>query len=106
MPFNFNKYKANNPLLQEIEEEVTVSSSGVEMEEDYEDGVSDIEAYGSGDTEELEGMGSQMDEDAKYPLIAVEKAALAAKAANIDRETVVNIVNQTYGQGMSANLPK
>ena len=48
----------------------------------------------------------QMDEDAKYPLIAVEKAALAAKEAGIDRETVVTIVNQTYGQGMSANLPK
>ena len=107
MSFNFDKYKANNPLLQEIEEEITVSSSGVEMEEDYEDGsVKDIEAYGSGETEELEGMGSQMDEDAKYPLIAVEKAALAAKKAGIDRETVVTIVNQTYGQGMSANLPK
>lgn len=31
MAFNFEKYKTNNPLLQEIEEEVTVSSSGVEM---------------------------------------------------------------------------
>ena len=86
MSFNFNKYKANNPLVQEIEEEVTVSSSGVEME----DGVKDIEHY---------------NEETKYPLIDVEKAALAAKEAGIDRETVVNIVNQTYGQGMSANLP-
>jgi hypothetical protein len=76
MAFNFNKYKSNNPLLQEVEEEVSVSSSGVEMEE-----------------------------ETKYPLIAVEKAALEAKEAGIDRETVVNIVNQTYGQGMSANLP-
>jgi len=90
MAFNFDKYKANNPLLQEIEEEVTVSSSGVES------------TY----TEELDGAGNQMDEVEKYPLIAIEKAALAAKKAGLDRETVVNIVNQTYGEGMSANLPK
>lgn len=32
MAFNFKSYTANNPLLQEVEEEVTVSSSDVEME--------------------------------------------------------------------------
>ena len=32
MSFNFKSYTSNNPLLQEVEEEVTVSSSGVEME--------------------------------------------------------------------------
>lgn len=32
MAFNFKSYTANNPLLQEVDEEVTVSSSGVEME--------------------------------------------------------------------------
>lgn len=176
MAFNFKRYTSNNPLLQEIEEEVTVSSSGVEMgqmtedvdiwqlagehledfrsdlanahaiasqngdkdwlqalnrialrldalesamadanaklgvlkmSEEFEDGnVSNIENYGSTETEEMEGMGSQMNEDDKAPLMAVEKAALAAKAANIDRETVVNIVNQTYGKGMSASLFK
>ena len=85
MSFNFNKYKANNPLLQEIEEEVTVSSSGVEMEEDYEDGtVKDIEAYGSGDTEELEGMGSQMDEEVNYDKVnAVTNETLEAMRKSI-----------------------
>ena len=84
MSFNFNKYKANNPLLQEIEEEVTVSSSGVEMEEDYESGVSDIEAYGSGETEELEGMGSQMDEEVNYDKVnAVTNETLEAMRKSI-----------------------
>ena len=31
MSFNFKSYTSNNPLLQEVDEEVTVSSSGVEM---------------------------------------------------------------------------
>jgi hypothetical protein len=31
MAFNFERYTSNNPLLHEIEEEDTVSSSGIEM---------------------------------------------------------------------------
>ena len=68
MAFNFESYKTNNPLLQEIEEEVTVSSSGVEM-----------------------GQAN------KYPLVGIENAVLAAIDAGIDKQTVINIVNQTYG---------
>lgn len=81
MAFNFRQYTSNNPLLQELEnidqyaedgeytnEEVTVSSSGVEM-----------------------GQGN------KYPLIGIENAVLAAIDAGIDKQTVINIVNQTYG---------
>lgn len=43
MAFNFEKYKTNNPLLQEIEEEVTVSSSGVEMGQN--EGAMDTDSY-------------------------------------------------------------
>jgi len=68
MAFNFERYTSNNPLLHEIEEEVTVSSSGVEM-----------------------GQSNQ------YPLIGIENAVLAAIEAGIDKQTVINIVNQTYG---------
>lgn len=68
MAFNFEKYTSNNPLLQEIEEEVTVSSSGVEMGQSN-----------------------------NYPLVGIENAVLAAIDAGIDKETVINIVNQTYG---------
>lgn len=81
MAFNFRQYTSNNPLLQELDnidqyaengefanEEVTVSSSGVEM-----------------------GQGN------KYPLIGIENAVLAAIEAGIDKQTVINIVNQTYG---------
>ena len=46
------------------------------------------------------------DSEEKYPLIAVEKAALLAKEMGIERQTVVDIVNQTYGAGMTANLDK
>lgn len=68
MAFNFEKYTSNNPLLHEIEEEVTVSSSGIEMGQSN-----------------------------KYPLIGIENAVLAAIDAGIDKQTVINIVNQTYG---------
>jgi hypothetical protein len=76
MAFNFKQYTANNPLLQPLEEDsdnVTVGDMmaygadqevGEPLEE--EDGVSDIEAYGSSETEEMEGMGSQMDEEVNY----------------------------------------
>jgi hypothetical protein len=69
MAFNFEKYTSNNPLLQEIEEEVTVSSSGVEMGQSN-----------------------------NYPLVGIENAVLAAIDAGIDKQTVINIVNQTYGE--------
>ena len=48
--------------------------------------------------------GEKMMEDSaeKYPLIAIEKAAIAAKKAGIEREDAVNIVNQAYGKGMQA----
>jgi hypothetical protein len=69
MAFNFERYTSNNPLLHEIEEEVTFSSSGVEMGQSN-----------------------------KYPLIGIENAVLAAIEAGIDKQTVINIVNQTYGE--------
>ena len=68
MAFNFERYTSNNPLLQEIEEEVTVSSSGVQMEEAD-----------------------------QYPLVGIETAVLNAIKSGIDKQTVINIVNQTYG---------
>ena len=68
MAFNFERYTSNNPLLQEIEEEVTAGSSGIEM-----------------------------GQRSKYPLVGIENAVLAAIEANIDKQTVINIVNQTYG---------
>jgi archaellum component FlaC len=37
MPFNFKSYTSNNPLLKEVDEEVTVSSSGVEMGQNSQD---------------------------------------------------------------------
>ena len=36
-------------------------------------------------------------EENKYPLIGIENAVLAAIEAGIDKQTVINIVNQTYG---------
>jgi hypothetical protein len=42
------------------------------------------------------------DSEGKYPLIALEKAALAAKEAGIKREEAIIIVNQAYGKGMQA----
>jgi hypothetical protein len=74
MSFNYKQYTANNPLLQEVDEEVTVSSSGVEMEE-----------------------------GSNYPRVALEQAALEAKEAGVDREEAVTIVNQAYGAGMSSD---
>jgi hypothetical protein len=68
MAFNFERYTSNNPLLHEIEEEVTVSSSGVQMEEAD-----------------------------QYPLVGIETAVLNAIKAGVDKQTVINIVNQTYG---------
>lgn len=68
MAFNFQKYTSNNPLLHEIEEEVTVSSSDIEMGQSN-----------------------------NYPLVGIENAVLAAIDAGIDKQTVINIVNQTYG---------
>lgn len=59
MSFNYNKYKTNNPLLQEIEEEVTVSSSGVEMgQKDY---ISD-EEFDNMTDDELDAAGLTGDE--------------------------------------------
>jgi hypothetical protein len=69
MAFNFEKYTSNNPLLHEIEEEVTVGSSGIEMGQSN-----------------------------NYPLVGIENAVLAAIDAGIDKQTVINIVNQTYGE--------
>lgn len=70
------------------------------------------ETYGYGNTvnpetmfeEDNLGPDQKMMEDSegKYPLIALEKAALAAKDANIEREEAVTIVNQAYGKGMQA----
>lgn len=63
MTFNFNKYKTNNPLLQEIEEEVTVSSSGVEMGQVNEDDdyISD-EEFDTMTDDELDALGMTGDE--------------------------------------------
>lgn len=72
MPFNFKQYTSNNPLLQEINDDPTVSN---------------IDAYA-----ETGGL-----EENKYPLIGIENAVLAAIEAGIDKQTVINIVNQTYG---------
>lgn len=67
MAFNFRKYTSNNPLLQELD---------------------NIDQY----AESGEFMGEN-----KYPLIGIENAVLAAIEAGIDKQTVINIVNQTYG---------
>ena len=67
MAFNFRQYTSNNPLLQELD---------------------NIDQY----AESGEFMGEN-----KYPLIGIENAVLAAIEAGIDKQTVINIVNQTYG---------
>lgn len=67
MAFNFRKYTSNNPLLQELDNIDQYAESGEFMEEN------------------------------KYPLIGIENAVLAAIEAGIDKQTVINIVNQTYG---------
>lgn len=75
MAFNFKQYTANNPLLQPLEEDgpnVTVgdmAAYGADQEIGEpleEDDVKDIEAYGSADSEEMEGMDTQMDEEVNY----------------------------------------
>ena len=76
MAFNFNKYKANNPLLEDLEnidqyaedgeyanEEVTVSSSGVEMGQ------------------------------SQYPRIEFEDAVRKALQAGIDKDTLHKIID-------------
>ena len=72
MAFNFKQYTSNNPLLQEISDDPTISN---------------IDAYA-----ETGGL-----EENKYPLLGIENAVLAAIEAGIDKQTVINIVNQTYG---------
>lgn len=72
MAFNFKQYTSNNPLLQEINDDPTVSN---------------IDAYA-----ETGGL-----EENKFPLLGIENAVLAAIEAGIDKQTVINIVNQTYG---------
>lgn len=66
MPFNFKSFTANNPLLQEVEEEVTVSSSGVEMEEE--------EKY-------------------QYPMAEFGEAVYKASQAGISKETLHKLVD-------------
>lgn len=76
MAFNFKKYTANNPLLEDLEnidqyaedgeyanEEVTVSSSGVEMGQ------------------------------SQYPRIEFEDAVRKALQAGIDKDTLHKIID-------------
>ena len=103
MAFNFKQYTANNPLLQPLEEDgpnVTMGDmaaysadqeAGEPLEE--EDGVSDIEAYGSASTEEMEGMGSQMDEADAYPRAEFADAVYKACQAGLDKETLHKLVD-------------
>ena len=67
MAFNFRQYTSNNPLLQELEN----------IDQYAEDG--------------------EYTNENKYPLIGIENAVLDAMKAGIDKQTVINIVNQTYG---------
>lgn len=72
--------------------------------------IDETSGYGNYTTDMLEndslnlGPDQKMMEDSveKYPRIALEKAALAAKDADIEREEAVTIVNQAYGKGMQA----
>lgn len=82
MAFNFDKYKANNPLLQETNDDPTVSN---------------IDAYAE--------TGGLEEDQSKGPLQTLEDAALNAKASNIELEDAINIVAQAYGKGMSRLAP-
>lgn len=66
MSFNFKSYTANNPLLQEVEEEVSVSSSGVEMEGE---------------------------EQYQYPMAEFGEAVYKASQAGISKETLHKLVD-------------
>lgn len=66
MSFNFKSFTANNPLLQEIEEEVTVSSSGIEMGQSSQD---------------------------KFPRVEFEDAVRKALQAGVDKDTLHKIID-------------
>lgn len=72
MAFNYEKYTANNPLLQEIDEEVSVSSSGVEMESDN----------------------LQSAEVSKYPRADFADAVYKANRAGLSKEDLLILVRQ------------
>ena len=65
MAFNFNKYKSNNPLLQELEN----------IDQYAEDGEFKMEA------------------DSKYPRIEFEDAVRKALQAGIDKDTLHKIID-------------
>lgn len=66
MSFNFKSFTANNPLLQEIEEEVTVSSSGIEMGQNSQD---------------------------SFPRVEFEDAVRKALQAGVDKDTLRKIID-------------
>ena len=69
MAFNFERYTSNNPLLQEIEEEVTAGSSGIEM-----------------------GQGS------KYPKADLEQAIFNAKSNGVKKDEALYYIELVYGK--------
>ena len=69
MAFNFERYTSNNPLLQEIEEEVTAGSSGIEM-----------------------GQGS------KYSRADLEQAIFNAKSNGVKKEDALYYIDLVYGK--------
>jgi len=76
------------------------------MENDDHDDIRarDFDLYPQDGENDPLGPDQKMMEDSieKTPLMAIEKAALAAKKAGIKREEAIIIVNQAYGKGMQA----
>lgn len=68
MAFNFDKYKTNNPLLQETNDDPTVSN---------------VDAYA-----ETGGL-----EEGEYPRIEFEEAVRKALQAGIDKNTLHKIID-------------
>ena len=84
--FNYDSYMRDNPLMKET------SGYG-----NYIPGEKMMEEDNLGPDQKM-----MEDSEEKTPLMAIEKAALAAKEAGIERQEAITIVNQAYGKGMQA----
>lgn len=81
MAFNFKQYTSNNPLLQEINDDPTVSN---------------VDAY-------AETGGLEEDEAKKYPRATLEKAIFDAKSNGVKKVDALYYIDLVYGKDGDAD---
>lgn len=84
MAFNFRKYTSNNPLLQEIDDDPTVSN---------------VDAY-------AETGGLEEDETKKYPRATLEKAIFDAKSNGVKKHEALYYIDLVYGKDIDEDSDK